>query len=56
MRRLVGQGDSIPMQSQTLAANGLRFTQCYNTARCCPSRARPAARVHAEPAPEWKKP
>ena len=22
-----------------LAANGLRFTQFYNTARCCPSRA-----------------
>ncbi len=22
-----------------LAANGLRFTQCYNSARCCPSRA-----------------
>ncbi len=23
----------------TLAANGLRFTQFYNTARCCPTRA-----------------
>ena len=22
-----------------LAANGLRFTQCYNSSRCCPSRA-----------------
>ena len=22
-----------------LAANGLRFTRCYNTARCCPTRA-----------------
>lgn len=22
-----------------LAANGLRFTECYNTGRCCPSRA-----------------
>lgn len=22
-----------------LAANGVRFTQCYNTSRCCPSRA-----------------
>jgi len=23
-----------------LAADGLRFTQFYNTARCCPTRAR----------------
>jgi arylsulfatase len=23
----------------SLAANGLRFTQCYNSSRCCPSRA-----------------
>ena len=26
-------------QLDTLAANGLRFTQFYNTARCCPTRA-----------------
>ena len=25
-------------------ANGLRFTQFYNTARCCPTRASPAHR------------
>src|SRR5579872_6747342 len=23
----------------SLAARGVRFTQCYNNARCCPSRA-----------------
>jgi len=26
-------------QLDRLAAGGLRFTQCYNTARCCPTRA-----------------
>ncbi|MBU6308348.1 MAG: arylsulfatase [Planctomycetes bacterium] len=33
-------GGEIPTPHlDALAANGLRFTQCYNTARCCPTRA-----------------
>jgi arylsulfatase A-like enzyme len=33
-------GSEIPTPNlDALAANGLRFTQFYNTARCCPSRA-----------------
>src|SRR5512137_304954 len=33
-------GGEIPTPNlDKLAANGLRFTQFYNTARCCPSRA-----------------
>lgn len=33
-------GSEIPTPNiDSLAANGLRFTQCYNSARCCPSRA-----------------
>jgi arylsulfatase len=32
-------GSEIPTPNiDKLAAGGLRFTQCYNTARCCPSR------------------
>ena len=37
---LGGYGSEIPTPNlDALAANGLRFTQCYNTARCCPTRA-----------------
>src|SRR2546425_1500076 len=33
-------GSEIPTPNlDKLAANGLRFTQFYNTARCCPTRA-----------------
>jgi|688.fasta_scaffold06517_6 arylsulfatase A-like enzyme len=33
-------GGEIPTPHlDALAANGLRFSQCYNTARCCPTRA-----------------
>ena len=33
-------GGEIPTPNlDKLAANGLRFTQFYNTARCCPTRA-----------------
>src|SRR5438552_6353104 len=33
-------GSEIPTPNlDNLAANGLRFTQFYNTARCCPTRA-----------------
>jgi arylsulfatase A-like enzyme len=33
-------GSEIPTPNiDRLAARGLRFTQCYNSARCCPSRA-----------------
>lgn len=33
-------GSEIPTPNlDGLAANGLRFTQFYNTARCCPTRA-----------------
>ncbi|MEE2886212.1 MAG: arylsulfatase [Planctomycetota bacterium] len=33
-------GSEIPTPNiDSLAAKGLRFTQCYNSARCCPSRA-----------------
>ena len=33
-------GSEIPTPNiDSLAARGLRFTQCYNSARCCPSRA-----------------
>src|ERR1043165_3667441 len=33
-----------------LAANGLRFTQFYNTARCCPTRAAPLTGVYSHQA------
>ena len=32
-------GEIQPPNLDSLAANGLRFTQFYNTARCCPTRA-----------------
>ncbi len=32
-------GEIATPQIDRLAAEGLRFTQCYNSARCCPSRA-----------------
>ncbi len=32
-------GEVITPNLDSLAANGLRYTQFYNTARCCPSRA-----------------
>ena len=33
----------------SLAANGLRFTQFYNTARCCPTRAAGSADSSSTP-------
>ena len=33
----------------SLAANGLRFTQFYNTSRCCPTRAALAHRAVSAP-------
>ena len=32
-----------------LAANGLRYTQFYNTARCCPTRASLMTGLYARP-------
>ena len=36
-----------------LAAAGLRFTQFYNCARCCPSRARASSRVYIRSRQAW---